>query len=84
MGVLPLEFINNQNRKSLGLDGSEKITILKLDNLFPNIELECNIISNKTKSIKLLCRIDTNKELEYYNHGGILQYVLNSIVERTS
>ena len=84
MGVLPLQFINNQNKKSLNLDGSELITIKGLDNIYPNSEVDCEIKSNKQKIIKLLCRIDTVKELDYYKQGGILQYVLNSIVKKAS
>ena len=80
MGVLPLEFINGQNRKSLKLKGSEKFTINKINLLHPSKIIEC-IINNdlKTKKINLLCRIDTQKELEYFNAGGILKYVLTSI-----
>ncbi|PPR50159.1 MAG: Aconitate hydratase A [Alphaproteobacteria bacterium MarineAlpha5_Bin5] len=82
MGVLPLEFTNNQNRKELNITGNEKITILGINNLKPNIEIKCEIISKKTKLIKLKCRIDTIKELDYYKQGGILQYVLNTIVKK--
>jgi len=84
MGVLPLQFIENQNKKSLRLDGSELITIKGLDTMYPNSELNCNIKSNEEKTIKLLCRIDTMKELDYYKQGGILQYVLNSIIKKAS
>ena len=38
----------------------------------------------KKRNIKLLCRIDTIKELDYYKQGGILQYVLNSIIKKAS
>lgn len=84
MGVLPLQFIDNQNKNSLKLNGSEKITINGLDKLQPNSELNCEIKSKTNKTIKLLCRIDTTKELDYYNQGGILQYVLNSIIKKAS
>ena len=84
MGVLPLQFINNQNKNSLKIDGSEIINIKGLNNLKPNLELSCEIKSNKNKIIKLLCRIDTSKELDYYQQGGILQYVLNSIIKKAS
>ena len=84
MGVLPLQFIDNQNKNSLKLNGSEKITINGLDKLQPNSELNCEINSNTSKVIKLLCRIDTIKELDYYKHGGILNYVLNSIIKKAS
>ena len=82
MGVLPLEFTNNQNRKELNIRGNEKITILGINDLKPNIEIKCEIISKKIKLIKLKCRIDTIKELDYYKQGGILQYVLNTIVKK--
>ena len=85
MGVLPLEFKNNQNRKTLSLDGSEIISISELNNLNPSKDINCKInFTNETKIIKLKCRIDTKKELEYYNAGGILQYVLNSIIKKSS
>ena len=46
--------------------------------------LNCNIISNQTISLKLKCRIDTRKELEYYKAGGILNYVLNKIISKAA
>ncbi len=80
MGVLPLEFMENDTKKSLNINGNEKITINDLDKLQPNQTIKCSIIGNdKNININLLCRIDTNKELDYFNSGGILNYVLNSI-----
>ncbi len=84
MGVLPLQFIGKLNKKSLELDGSEIISIRGLANISPNSELNCEIQANQKRIIKLLCRIDTVKELDYYVHGGILQYVLNSIIKKAS
>jgi aconitate hydratase len=84
MGVLPLQFTSDQNRKSLNLIGDEIITIKGLNAIKPNEELICEINSKDKRSIKLLCRIDTNKELDYYKQGGILQYVLNSIIKKAS
>ncbi|MDC1054374.1 aconitate hydratase AcnA [Alphaproteobacteria bacterium] len=84
MGVLPLQFINGENKKTLKLDGSEIVSIKGLDNISPNSEIDCEIKSDQKKNIKLLCRIDTIKELDYYNQGGILQYVLNSIIKKAS
>jgi len=84
MGVLPLEFMDNQNRKLLGFVGNEKISIKGIKKLIPNSILECEIHSENTKLIKLKSRIDTKKELEYFKAGGILQYVLNTIVEKAS
>ncbi len=84
MGVLPLQFTSDENRKSLKLNGDEIITIKGLNSIKPNSELVCEIKSKDKRSIKLLCRIDTIKELDYYKQGGILQYVLNSIIKKAS
>ncbi len=80
MGVLPLEFMNNQNKMNLNIGGEESISIFGLSKLKPGIELNCEINSEASRSINLKCRIDTNKELEYYKAGGILNYVLNEII----
>ena len=86
MGVLPLQFNSDQNSKSLNLIGDERITIKGLSSIKPSAELICEINSKdkRSRSIRLLCRIDTIKELDYYKQGGILQYVLNSIIKKAS
>ena len=85
MGVLPLEFTNSENRKKLSIEGDEKITILQMKEIIPNKMMECLIENkNEIKKINLKCRIDTIKELDYFKAGGILQYVLNTIVEKAS
>ena len=84
MGVLPLQFIDGENKQTLKLDGSEIVSIKGLDNISPNSEIDCEIQSDSKRNIKLLCRIDTIKELDYYKQGGILQYVLNSIIKKAS
>ena len=85
MGVLPLEFINGDNRKNLQLNGSEKITILEMNKIKPNKIMKCKISDEfKSNTLDLKCRIDTMKELDYYKAGGILQYVLNSIIDKAS
>ncbi len=56
-----------------------------MDKIIPNKIMECNINKEgESKLVNLKCRIDTMKELDYYKAGGILQYVLNSIVEKAS
>ncbi len=84
MGVLPLEFISNENKINLNIEGEETISISGLSKLKPGIILDCEINSGKSKFIKLKCRIDTNKELEYYKAGGILNYVLNEIISEAA
>ena len=83
MGVLPLQFTDGMNRKNLNLKGSELISILNIENgLNPSDHLEVEIkhLSGELKKIKMLCRIDTKNELEYYKNGGILQYVLRKMI----
>ena len=84
MGVLPLEFMNNENKINLNIEGEEFISISGLSDLKPGILLNCEINSEEIKNIELKCRIDTNKELEYYKAGGILNYVLNEIISEAA
>ena len=84
MGVLPLEFMNNENKINLNILGHEHVSISGLSELKPGIILSCKINSAEPKSIKLKCRIDTKKELEYYKAGGILNYVLNEIISEAA
>ena len=83
MGILPLQFIDNVNRTNLNLKGSELITILNIEKgVKPTdkVNVEFKYQSGETKKIKMLCRIDTQNELEYYKNGGILQYVLRNMI----
>jgi len=86
MGILPLEFKNGVTRKTLNLTGNETIDLLGLSG---DIKASMNIkaiIHRADKSkieMDLLCRIDTANEVEYYRHGGILQYVLRSMLKKT-
>ena len=83
MGVLPLQFINNINRKNLNLKGSELFSVLDLEkglNPSDKVKLEIKYLSGEVKKIETLCRIDTKNELEYYKNGGILQYVLRNMI----
>ncbi len=84
MGVLPLEFLDNLNRINLNIKGDEVISISGIVDLKPNKILKCNIFGQKNSSINLKCRIDTNKELEYYKAGGILNFVLNEIISNAA
>ncbi len=83
MGILPLQFIDNIDRKNLNLIGSELISIINLENgINPSdkIKVEIKYASGEIKTIQALCRIDTKNELEYYKNGGILQYVLRNMI----
>ena len=83
MGILPLQFIDDVNRKNLKLIGSELISILNIEkgvNPSDEVTVEIKYASGEIKKIKTLCRIDTKNELEYYKNGGILQYVLRNMI----
>lgn len=81
MGVLPLQFINDLSRKTLALEGNERISIPISDSLAPGSKIPLIIerANGETIEIEVLCRIDTADELEYYKNGGILQYVLRNL-----
>jgi len=82
MGVLPLQFKDGMNRETLGLNGTETFDILGLaDGITPRMDVACKVhrADGSTEDITLWCRIDTADEVEYYRHGGILQYVLRRL-----
>ena len=83
MGVLPLTFLNGQDRKSLGLVGDEIIDVLGVEQLKARMELELVIhrANGSVDKTNVLCRVDTADEVEYYRNGGILQYVLRGMAK---
>ncbi len=83
MGILPLQFKDGINRSNLKLDGSELFSIIDLEKgIDPRdeVDVEIKYVSGDIKRIKMLSRIDTKNELEYYKNGGILQYVLRNMI----
>ncbi len=84
MGVLPLQFVDGATRKTLSLDGSERIDITGLAaGIRVNMQLQATLTrrSGETLTLPLLCRIQTDDELNYYRHGGILCYVLRNLLQ---
>ncbi len=84
MGVLPLEYKKNETAESLGLVGTEQFSILGIEeNLYPLKEVE--VIAKKADGteikFKAIARVDSAIEIEYYKHGGILQYVLRGFLK---
>ena len=84
MGVLPLQFKLDQNRKALKLTGKEKIDILGLTavEIVPRMNLTLVITreDGSREKVEVLCRIDTLNEVEYFKSGGILHYVLRQLI----
>jgi aconitate hydratase len=86
MGVLPIEFVDGQTRQSLGLSGFETFEIVGLDeHTKPRARLEVRAGGDgPEKAFDVLLRIDTPEEMQYYKNGGILPYVLRSLVGKKS
>jgi aconitate hydratase len=83
MGILPLQFLPGQTAESLGVTGFETIDIQGIGSgLKPGQKMSLILTSapGKTKTIEAICRIDTPYELQYYQHGGILQFVLRQLL----
>lgn len=82
MGILPLTFKDGQTRKKLKLDGSETFDIEGLGKLKAGMDVNCTITrkNGKKEKIKLLCRLDTADEVEYYKNGGILHNVVRGLM----
>lgn len=83
MGVVPLQFIAGMTRNDLSLSGDEEISIEGLSSLEPGKNIVCVIKRNNEvlKKFELKCRIDTEVEVEYVKHGGILHYMLRNLVK---
>jgi aconitate hydratase len=84
MGVLPLIFLGNYNRKTLGLRGHEIITIKGLENSLSLRQKLIMLIKDEEgeREIEVQSRLDTHEEIAYYKNGGILQYVLKNLLHK--
>ena len=83
MGVLPLQFKSGENRQTLGLTGAEMISIHGIaEGMTPNMNLALHIQypDGRIIATTAICRINTQNEVEYFRHGGILQYVLRRMM----
>ncbi|HZA53640.1 MAG TPA: aconitate hydratase AcnA [Candidatus Udaeobacter sp.] len=84
MGIVPLQFKSGENLKSLGLTGFETFDVMGIaDGLKLRQDLTVRAQSDdaKLKEFTVTCRIDTPAELEYYQQGGILEYVLRQLLQ---
>jgi aconitate hydratase len=81
MGVLPLQFADGIDRKTLSLDGSETFTIENVASLRPRQDVQVLLTraDGTTETFATRCRIDTVNELDYFLNGGILPYVLRKL-----
>jgi aconitate hydratase len=85
MGVLPLQFKEGTTAQSLRLDGTETYDIVGLGaSLKPQQDLTLKITrqDGQVENVPVCCRIDTPIEIDYYQHGGILPFVLRQLVAK--
>ena len=85
MGVLPLQFLDGESATSLGLVGDERfsisgITALNSGSIPKSVKVKATSIDGQVKEFEAKVRIDTPGEADYYRHGGIMQYVLRSLI----
>jgi aconitate hydratase len=79
MGILPLQFAPAQNAGTLGLTGKERYDILGLGDIPKELTVTATADDGKVTGFRATVRIDTPQELQYYRHGGILEYVLRQL-----
>ncbi len=87
MGVIPLEFTNGDTRQSIGLTGFERFDVVGMSNdMKPRARLTVQATRDDgtVTTFEVMSRIDTPEEMQYYKHGGILQYVLRQLVNNKS
>ncbi|MET1057845.1 MAG: aconitate hydratase AcnA [Pedobacter sp.] len=85
MGVMPIEYLPGESAVTLGLDGTESFSLGGYENgITPGMELDLKVLSANglEKSFRVICRLDSNIEIEYYKNGGILQYVMRQFLHR--
>ncbi|WP_045727394.1 aconitate hydratase AcnA [Xanthomonas sp. GPE 39] len=83
MGVLPLQFLDGQNAQTLGLDGSEILHIAGLqDGSSKRATVTATASNGSTQTFTVAVMLLTPKEVEYFRHGGLLQYVLRQLTRR--
>ena len=82
MGVLPLQFTKEVNRKTLKLSGNEQISLTDLSKVSAGmtVKMEVTYPYQTTQSCELLCRLDTDLEVQYFRSGGIMPFVVNKLI----
>jgi len=83
MGIVPLQFKAGENLKSHGLTGFERFDVVGIGpdlKLRQELTVKATADDGKTTEFKVICRIETPAELDYYRNGGILEYVLRQLL----
>ena len=86
MGIIPLQYRDGETAESLGLTGLEKFSVVlpnSADDLKPRQNVTVKVDNGETeKSFEAIMRFDTELELTYYKHGGILNYMIRKVVSQ--
>merc|ERR1711915_333070 len=82
MGIAPLQYLEGQTAATLGLSGKEKFDIHIPDILSPGMKI--SVSTDTGKQFDVVCRFDTDLELTYYRHGGILNYMVRKVAQKLS
>ena len=80
--MLPLQFTKEVNRKTLKLSGNEQISLTYLSKVSAGmtVKMEVTYPDKTTQSCELLCRLDTDLEVQYFRSGGIMPFVVNKLI----
>lgn len=78
MGIIPLQYLEGQNAESLGLTGTEVFTIKLPDEVRPKQHI--TVETDKGKNFEVIVRFDTEVDLLFYKHGGILNYMIRKMI----
>jgi aconitate hydratase len=87
MGIVPLQFLPDENPETVGITGEESYELIGLDKALADfapgktVEVKATSADGSTKTFKATLRIDTPQEVLYYQHGGILQYVIRQLLK---
>ncbi|HAZ63549.1 MAG TPA: aconitate hydratase AcnA [Armatimonadetes bacterium] len=81
MGIVPLQYLDGESAETLNLSGEETYTIGEVGAGAKEVEITAVGIDGSIKTFRARVRIDTPAEVEYYRHGGILEYVLRSLLD---
>lgn len=78
MGIIPLQYLPGQSAESLGLTGLEKFNIILPSNCQPGQNI--TVTTDQGKQFEVIVRFDTEVDLTYYQHGGILNYMIRTML----
>ena len=85
MGIIPMQFLEGDNADKLGLTGEEEFTVALPDTLTPGCKATISALATgatSPKEFEVAVRFDTDVELSYYKNGGILNYMIRSILNK--